>query len=377
MHSSLRSFNFWRVILVNLLVSTFVYMLMPLWPTLLDETQAMTLQDSGLTMLLFCVGLFLPGCVSSYLLDRYRRKEVCFWSIAVLVAVSLAATLSLPVWMVGLFRVVQGAAFALFHIALGSTILIDITVSERRDVAAYIYFWICRFSLAVGPSLGIMALRPVYWAYLKYVPIVCALLAIFLILRLNVPFRAPLRSKVLSMDRFWLPRSGPLVALLFPAVTCVAMEMSVNREPLFYSYLLVGLVVSLVLHFMVFYRSDMRAEIVTGLIALLAAFLLLLTNDVNDVALVAAGLSGYGLGNITGRLLSFFTVISKHTERGSAQGTYKLTFETSLCVGFFLPCVLSSVSVNILYIASLLLMALSLAYYLLFAHSWFLRNIKR
>lgn len=376
-HSSLRSLNFWRVILINFLVSTFIYMLMPLWPSLLDSTGQAAYQESGLTMMVFCLGLFVPGCVSSYLLDRYRRKMVCFWSIIVLAVVSLLATLSLPIWVVGLCRFVQGVAFALFHIALGSTILIDITISERRDVAAYIYFWICRFSLGVGPALGIIALQPYYWEYLKYLPLVCAVLAIYFIIRLDVPFRSPLRSNVFSMDRFWLRHTTPLVMLLFPVVFCVGMEMAINLNPLFFVYLLIGLVLSILFHFMVFYRADMRAEIVTGLVALVAAFLLLLTQDDVDVSHVAAGLSGYGLGNVTGRLLSFFTVASKHTERGSAQGTYKLTFESALCLGFFLPCVLPVENVTWIYLIALCLSALCLPYYLLFVHSWFTKHIKR
>lgn len=377
MHSSLRSFNFWRVILINLLVSVFVYMLMPLWPSMVEAKHGMPVADCGWTMMLFCIGLFLPGCVSSYLLDKYRRKYVCFWSIVVLVVVSLVATLSLPPLLVAACRLLQGAAFALFHTSLGSTILIDITVSERRDVSAYIYFWICRFAFGIGPAIGVMALRPDMWYYLKYVPIVCAVLAVYFIIRLKLPFRTPLRSKVFSNDRFWLPHCTPLVVLLIPAVMALGVEMAINMNPLFYAYVLLGFVISMVLHFMVFFRADLRAEIVTGLLALLAAFLLLFTQDVEKMVVVAAVLTGYGVGNVTGRLQSFFTVVSDHTERGSAQVTYKLTFESALCIGFFLPCALQGVEARYFYLAMIIMSAISLAFYLLFVHKWFLKHSKR
>lgn len=376
-HSSLRSRNFWYVMLINLLVSTFVYMLMPLWPSLMDGQVPGSFHQSGWTMMLFCVGLILPGSISSYLLDKYRRKKVCFWAILSLVAVSLVATLDIPVWLVALCRVAQGAAFALFHISLGSTILIDITVSERRDMAAYIYFWISRFALGLGPALGIVALQPKYWMYLKYLPVVCAVLAVYCIIRLKVPFRAPLRNKVFSMDRFWLRNCSPLVFLLFPVAMSVGVEMALNMNPLFYVYLFVGMLASIVAHFGVFYRADIRAEVVTGLGALVAAFLLLFTQDDVDLTHVAAGLSGYGLGNVSARLQSFFTVVSKHTDRGSAQGTYKLTMECALCVGFFLPCVAGGIESSVCYLVALILVGLCLPFYLLYVHGWFLRNVKR
>lgn len=363
--------------MINLLVSVFVYMLMPLWPSMMDSIEHMSLAESGWTMMIFCIGLFLPGCFSSYLLDRYPRKRVCSWSIAALLAVSWVATLSLPVWLVVLCRLLQGAAFALFHISLGSTILIDITVSERRDYAAYIYFWTCRFALAVGPAIGILALRPVWWNYLEYLPIVCAVLAVMLMVRLELPFRAPLRSNVFSLDRFWLPRSGPLVAVLSPISFVLGIEMAINLNPLFYAYLLGGFVISLILHFVVFYRADVRAEIITGLIALILAFLLLITQDEEQMVVVAAVLSGYGVGNVTGRLLSFLTATSKHTERGSAQVTYKLMFESMLCVGFFLPCVLEGIDNRMFYVAGLVLMLLDVFLYQFYVHGWFLRNVKR
>lgn len=363
--------------MINLLVSVFVYMLMPLWPSVMVSTDHMQMAESGWTMMIFCLGLFLPGCVSSYLLDKYPRKYVCFWTIAVLVGVSWLATLELPVWILLLCRLGQGAAFALFHISLGSTILIDITVSERRDYAAYIYFWVCRFALAVGPALGIMALRPEMWGYLKYLPIVCAALAVHFILHLELPFRTPLRSNVFSLDRFWLRHSVPLIVTLFPISLVLGMEMAINLNPLFYAYLLGGFVVSLVLHFVVFYRADVRAEVTTGLIALVVSFLLLVTQDEEQMVIVAAVLSGYGVGNVTGRLLSFITATSKHTERGSAQVTYKLVFESALCIGFFLPCVCGCLSKNDFYAISLGLMLFDIIFYQTYVHRWFLRNVKR
>ncbi|MBQ0048621.1 MAG: MFS transporter [Bacteroidales bacterium] len=377
MHSSLRSLNFWRVIVINLLVSTFVYMLMPLWPNTMVNEEAFSRQQSGWVMLIFCMGLIMPGPVASYLLDRFRRKKVCFWAVGVLAAVSFLAQQQMPPFATVLCRLMQGAAFSLFHIALGSTILIDITISERRNLAAYIYFWVCRFALALGPALGILALKPDLHAHLRYLPLACAGLAIYLIARIELPFRTPLRSSIFSRDRFWLSCSLPLVLVIFPIAFTLGIEMASNLNPLFYVYLFLGFVASMVLHFIVFNHADVRAEMVAGILAIMAAFLLLVTQDNDHMVVVAAALTGYGVGNVMGRVLSFLTVTSRHTERGSAQVTYKLTFEMALCIGFFLPCVVPCYAPLPFYVASFVLAAATLVFYLFFVHNWMTRNAKR
>lgn len=370
MHSSLRSLNFWRVIIINLMVSSFVYMLMPLWPLMLQAKEGVPLSSSAWMMLLFCVGLFVPGLFSSYLVDKYKRKDVCLWSIILLVLVSLLSMLTLPGWVIGLLRFLQGVSFALFHIVLGSTILIDITVSERRDLAAFIYFWSSRLALGFGPAFGILALRPQLWVYLRYFPVLCAVLSVYLVARIDLPFRAPLERNKVSLDRFWLAKGWPLALLLFPVTFALGAEMAVNLHPFFYLSLLVGFILSLLLHFLVFYRADVRAEIFTGYLALAVAFVLLLAQDDEQMVRVAAGFTGYGVGCVSGRIQTFLTSISKHTERGSAQGTYKLTFESGLCLGFVHACVFGSEQWITIYQLCFAVVIVALLCYLLVVHKW-------
>ena len=377
MHSSLRSINFWRIIIINLMVSSLVYMLMPLWPLMLEHNESVPVQTSGWMMMLFGIGLFIPGPFSSYLVDKYRRKDVCLWAITLLVLVSLLSMLELPLWAVGALRFAQGVSFALFHIVLGSTILIDITVSERRDLASYIYFWACRFALGLGPAFGILALQPQLWYYLRFFPVLCGIVAVYLVARIDLPFRTPLEPKVLSFDRCWLVRGWPFAVLLFPVTFALGVEMAGNLHPLFFVFLLCGFVLALILHFTVFYRSDMRAEIFTGYLFVFASFLILLTIQENSFTRIAAMLLGYGVGCVTGRVQYFLTQMSKHTERGSAQGTYKLTFEAGICFGFFFTCSLGSSFIQGMQIVCLCLVASSALLYLVFVHPWYLRHMTR
>lgn len=342
-----------------------------------QQKQGIPLETSGWMMLLFGLGLFVPGPFSSYLLDKYRRKDVCLWSISLLVLVSILSMLRLPLWTIATLRFVQGVSFALFHITLGSTILIDITVSERRDLASFIYFWASRIALALGPAFGILALEPELWIYLKYFPVFCALVSVYLVARIDLPFRSPLEPKILSFDRCWLWHGWPLALLLFPVTFALGVEVAANLHPMFFVSLLVGFVLSLILHFAVYYRADIRAEVFTGYLALIIGFAMLLVQDDELMVRVAAGLSGYGAGCVSGRLQSFLTAVSKHTERGSAQGTYKLTFETGICLGFFVTCCWGCEGMSAMYLFALILLALALLGYVLFVHRWFLSHLRR
>lgn len=367
--------------LINFLVSSLIYMSLPLWPAVVEQELSLTSSQVGLSLLLFCLGLTVPGCVCSYLLDAYRRKSVCFWLVVALAASCILVPMGLPFHGVLLIRFLQGVAFCMFHIALGNTIMVDITISERRDFASYIYFLVCRFALAVGPLLGVFLFSSLLFfssdvaGYVHWLPFLGVVLALYFLIRLKVPFRTPIRNDVFSLDRFWLPRCLPLVGVLFAVAFCVGVQMALNAERLYFLYLLVGFILSLVLHFAVFYRADIRAEVVTGFLCLIASFLLLIFEG-SEFFMMSAALSGYGLASISGKFLKFFTIVSNHTERGSAQGTYKLTFECAFCLGFALACMVQF-PLTSLYVSCLVISVLAMASYLLYVHRWFLLHIKR
>lgn len=377
-HKGLLNPNFWRILVVNFLVSTSVYMLMPMWPRLLEANYGEDVNRSGWTMLMFGLGLLLPGAVCSYLLDRFKRKTVCIWSIIALAAVCYACEQPYSLIVMALLRLVQGAAFIVFHIALGSTILIDITDTNRRDVTTYLYYWACRFSLALGPVVCILMWQMGWQHYFHLLPIGFAIVSFALVLAMKVPFRTPLGRKMFSKDRFLLSHSIRLILTMLPVSMAAGLLMALNTHLLFYAHMFLGLAMALVLHFIIYVRADVRAEIVTGLMALVASYLLLIFNDDEQMVLFSSSLLGYGLGAVSGRLQSFFTIISQHTERGSAQTTYKICFDLGISVGFFVGAMLlAQLPLQICYITGLVMVLLAIVFYLSCSHRWFVNHVQR
>lgn len=373
-HKGLLNINFWRVLVINLLVSSSVYMLMPIWPYVAEGGNTLAAEQNGWAMILFGVGLFLPGSISSYLLDKYRRKDVLLWSVVSLMGVSVLSTQSMTELQVWFLRLVQGCCFGLFHIALGSTILIDITSRDRRDETSYVYYWGCKFALGAGPLLGVLALTYKVPHFFLIYPLFCLVVSLYLLIRLQLPFKTPNCTRMFSADRFWLPRCQVLAVCLFLLMLVVGAHMSLNISLTFFGLLFAGFAFSLLAHFVIFYRADKRAEIVSGLACVCASSLLMLFRDDQSMVDVACALLGYGMGSITGRLQWFFTQVSEHCDRGSAQSTYKLTFEFALCLGFMLACTMGQGREELVYEICVGLSLLNVLYYLLFASKWFLRN---
>ena len=78
--------DFWLMAIANLLLTIAVYLLIPVMPKWLMQTENLTIQETGMIMGAFGVGIFLFGCFTSYLVQRFRRNMACIWAIMLMAA---------------------------------------------------------------------------------------------------------------------------------------------------------------------------------------------------------------------------------------------------------------------------------------------------
>ena len=102
---------------------------------------------------LFGIGMFLPGALNSYLIDRFRRKKVCTRSILLFALLGILYPYAEHEWMLCVLRILQGALFGIALMVTGSTLVIDVTPSSRRSKAN----WVFAFSGALGMLVGVSA----------------------------------------------------------------------------------------------------------------------------------------------------------------------------------------------------------------------------
>ena len=390
-HIRLWHHDFWRLVIADLLLTMSVYMLIPTFPQWLLASQHLTPEQTGLSMAAFALGLYLLGAQCSWLVQRFRRNVVCMWAIvAMAVNVLLLGYFSLmasfPIIL--LHRFCLGAAFGLAQMVLSSTLIIDTCESHQRTEANYGAAWFSRFALSLGPVAGLaVALLPAdnYLMPLKchlslmtpilFVSGIVALISVLLISRVTFPFRTPEEGvSVASLDRFFLPSSLVLFLNLLLISTVVGLTLSLSLSLSFYALMMGGFLLALLAQRFVFSNAELKSEVITGLILLLAALLVLL---VYPFSLVPPLLMGTSVGVISSRFLLFFVKLSRHCQRGTSQSTYFLGWETGLALGLGLGYGLFLDSRDMLLYTSLAITVTALLMYHFLTHRWFMKHKNR
>ena len=381
-HIKLWHRDFWLMAISSLLLTMSLYILIPVMPRWMIEVHHFTPVETGRSMGVFGLGLYVMGMFCSWLVQRYRRNVVCMWSMVALI-VNLALlwyidTLhkELAVFsVIMLHRFVLGATFGLAQMVLSSTLIIDTCESFQRTEANHSASWFARFALSLGPLAGLIVYALDGFSSVVLGAVGCVVCALLLVKIITFPFRTPEEGvKVVSLDRFFLTHGFVLFVNLLLVTTVVGLLLSMPFEPLFYALMMGGFLLALLAQRFVFRDAELKSEIITGLFLLVAALLILLVAPASPVSPVFVGLS---TGIIGSRFLLFFIKLSRHCQRGTSQSTYFLGWETGLAIGLALGYGCFYQQPTLLIDTALALSAVALLLYHFFTHQWFLRNKNR
>jgi MFS family permease len=381
-HIKLWHRDFWLMAISSLLLTMSLYILIPVMPRWMMEVHHFTPVETGRSMGVFGLGLYVMGMFCSWLVQRYRRNVVCMWSMVALI-VNLALlwyidTLhkELAVFsVIMLHRFVLGATFGLAQMVLSSTLIIDTCESFQRTEANHSASWFARFALSLGPLAGLIVYALDGFSSVVLGAVGCVVCALLLVKIITFPFRTPEEGvKVVSLDRFFLTHGFVLFVNLLLVTTVVGLLLSMPFEPLFYALMMGGFLLALLAQRFVFRDAELKSEIITGLFLLVAALLILLVAPASPVSPVFVGLS---TGIIGSRFLLFFIKLSRHCQRGTSQSTYFLGWETGLAIGLALGYGCFYQQPTLLIDTALALSAVALLLYHFFTHQWFLRNKNR
>ena len=377
--------DFWLMAMANLLLTIAVYVLIPVMPEWLMQTENLTLQETGMIMGAFGIGIFLFGCFTSYLVQRFRRNIACIWAIMLMAALlgwlyyldlQKSQFFDFPVLLVQ--RLALGAAFGVAQMILSSTLIIDTCESFQRTEANHSASWFSRFALSIGPLTGIIVGRLSGFDTVLLVAVGCALASIIFILLVHFPFRTPEENvRVVSLDRFFLPQGWPLTLNLIVVTFVMGLLLSTTTSELFYGMMMAGFLVALLAQRFAFRDADIESEIITGLVLIGIAVLMMLTRQQTIVSFAAPMFIGFGLGIIGSRFLLFFIKLSRHCQRGTAQSTFFLAWECGLALGIGVGYgLLEQRTAPILQI-SLCTAVVALLFYHFFTHNWYLKHKNR
>ena len=381
-HIRLWHHDFWRMAIANLLLTMAVYIMVPTLPQWLLQTQGLTLQETGLAMGVFGVGLFTFGAFVSFLVQHYRRNQVCILAVLAMVALFgliyyMESRLDADLSLILLQRFALGASFGLAQMVLTSTLIIDTSESYQRTEANHAAAWFGRFALSLGPLAGLLLQRVAGFEMVIFTAGGLAAAALVLIFLVDFPFRAPQDDiPTVSLDRFFLPHGAPLFLNLQLIMLAVGLLLSLALTEQFYAMMMIGFLLALLAQRFVFRDAEVKSEVVTGLILMGAAFLMMLTRTQEIVGYAAPVFVGFGLGIIGSRFLLFFIKLSRHCKRGTSQSTFMLGWESGIAWGLGLGYALFEGDQVLILLIALGLILVSLLLYN-FVHNWFVNNKNR
>lgn len=167
----------------------------------------------------FLLGMLFIGPFHAYLVDAFRRKQVYVCSFLSMLASMFCCVIFVD-YAIPLMALAAlcGLSFGLATMA-GITLAIDVTPSTLRSTGNVRFAWSSLWGVVVGCGIGGLAnfVSFIYFGKVGplLVPAALTWIGIFFAAIIHVPFRAPLVTKVLSIDRFFLPRAWiPFVNIL-------------------------------------------------------------------------------------------------------------------------------------------------------------------
>lgn len=385
-HVKLWHRDFWLMAVADLLITAAMYMQIPLLFGWLMTSTGCSPMQAAAGVGVSGLGIFVLGCFCSYLVQRYRRNMVCIVSVLV-----MAACLYVLSWLDGSSRLasygataviavrfVQGAAFGLGQMVLSSTLIIDTCESFQRTEANHSAAWFSRLALSFGPMLALTLAPLAGFGTTMLVAAALCVLSVIFIFSVKFPFKAPEEVvRHVSADRFFLPRGKWLFVNLLLVTSVVGLIMSADHDVMFYLMMFAGFILALLAGIFVFVNADLKSEVTTGIILMLAALLLMLYGDGSAARLVPPVLIGCGVGIMGARFLLFFIKLSPHCRRGTSQSTFFLAWEAGLSLGLFTGYGPLYGSYEGKIVLSVIVSCLALIMYLTFTHAWYIRHKNR
>ncbi len=369
-HIKLWHREFWQLAVANLLLSMSVYMLIPVLPLWLIQTENFTMSEVGWSMGVFAVGLYMTGPFVSYLVQHYRRNKVCLWAIfgliMTLALLRYIETLKgefVDLFLILLQRYVMGIFFGLAQMVLASTLVIDTCESYQRTEANHSASWFGRFALSLGPLMGLVVIQMWGFEMVVLVAMVLALLSLVLIEMVDFPFRAPEEHvHMFSCDRFLLNQGGLLFANLLMISLALGIIIGQMTTLPQFGMMMVGFLFALLAQRFVFRDAELKSEV---------------KQTQPSAEYISSTFIGMATGIIGSRFLLFFIKLSRHCQRGTSQSSFMLAWETGIAVGVAMTYGLSQILPFSMTLLAIILTVMALMLYHSVTHTWFMNHKNR
>lgn len=356
--------------LSNFFLYISLYIFLPSLPYWLTNQFGYSLVISSIVMASFAIAIFIPGPFNNYLLDAFKRKKVAFWSFVILGLSALGYLGAVSLCIVLALRIIQGILFSIITTTTSSTLLIDITPTNKRTIANLTFTHVGRSGMMIGVVIGIYLLDNYEVNMLFYISAALTLLSCFTILFIRVPFRAPLKPSFFSLDRFLLPRVLPAAVNMISTPIILGILITMLQVNVSFLSLALGFTIGFILMHVLFKNLQGKAELElsTSLIVVGCLFIMITSSII--ISYIGYVLLGTGLSIAANRFYVIIISMPLHCERGSANNTYNLIWELGILIGIVIGFSFDGSTIAEL-LVSIAIAFISLLLYEFKIHKWY------
>lgn len=367
------------------LLSFSFFLLVPTLPFYLRDTFGIGQSMVGVVLSCYTIAVLCVRPFSGFIADNFPRKRVYMIAYALFVAIFfgyLAVTSVLGIFIA--LRIFHGFAFGALT-TTGNTLVIDIMPSSRRGEGLGYYGVMGNMAMAFGPMAGLFIISSGNYDLLFWSSIISGGLGLLCGSLVRVPRKAPAAqpNRALSVDRFFLLEGIPASISFFMLAIPYGMTSSymalyasqvgiTSSAGLFFTVMALGLVSSRLNSGKRVDRGlvtqTIRLGIVIALFGILAEALLSTVAGWNLTAgyvlyFTSALLIGYGFGTMFPAYNTLFINLAPNSRRATANATYLTGWDVGIGCGMLLGGWLSERSFALCFVVGVVLVALSLAWF--------------
>ena len=365
--------HFMRICVANLLLFISLYILFPVLSVEMADRLGVPVAQTGVIFLFFTLGMFLIGPFHAYLVDAYKRKYVCMFSFATMVAATAGYAFVTNITELILLSTVQGLAFGIATTA-GITLAIDITNATLRSA---------RLGMIIGIVLGVWLYQSYSFKNLLSVSVITGAAGVLMVSGVYVPFRAPIVTRLYSFDRFlllrgWVPAINMILITFVPGLLIPLVHRFLNDSvwgssgiPIpFFVGTGIGYLASLLLARLFILKEKTLRLVLVGIILEIVAITLLASGFPVGVPSILLGL---GLGLVMPEFLVMFVKLSHHCQRGTANTTHLLASEVGFASGIAVACYFDLEADKMLYTGQVVAV-IALIFFILVTYPYYKRK---
>lgn len=351
---SLWNANYTKVWVGNFMIFFSFMLLTPLLPIYLNETFGADKNMIGVVLCGYTIMALLSRMFSGYIVDSFPRKTVLIICFSLFSVFFLGYILAGSLILFAVVRTLHGAPFGITTVS-NSTVAIDVLNSSRRAEGIGYYGLANNLASAISPSVAIWIYHTTHNFNILFVlALIVAMVGMAVVSTVKIPLREVVKDKQpISFDRFFLKKGWAaaltMVGFSFSYGVISTYVAIYGKERLgieggaggFFLLLSVGLILSRLQGSRALREGKITQNAAMGISVSLVGYFLFAAMP-NLVGYYASALIiGLGNGHMWPAYQTMFLNLAPHSQRGTANSSILVSWDTGIGLGILLGGVLS------------------------------------